>query len=516
MKDIKSVLNERYQRIVVLCVMAQFSFVTIHTVILNFVHNQNFSTISTAHFFLSQLVLIFALAALLYLHLKNVSPEPLILVSHWNTVKFWISLKQLFQLLAFCGNGVLYSALLGMISYRNQFGDYEMVTLLCGATLGLKFHILYNSKHLYALKFEPVQQLKVPLLKSKIWSTLGYALVTALKHLLQFFPAFIFVFIIIHWIMPVEKLPFFELTPTTMVQRLLGQHLFDSLSIAFTFTASMLTMLVICQTILTEGHSFVLANLGQAMDDVNEPLVRYLAHKDFKQLALASPKRRSELFAISAPGGHPHTWNAVSMAAIKTLRQFTSLLNPPQEKKITEAKLSPQKYNLDRNINIRLLSSTNNNVTMATSVIKSSSQPLPLKKSDLFLSSLLSSSFFQYLRNESADLKLEDAYSKSQPIEWALDGLSAILVASYKEDKYGVVQWSLSSTLITMLELYITLERLHNRKSRNGSQNNEQGLKAATSSAIYRIVSKFQFHLSPSDFSEEHWVKLNRFRNFCE
>lgn len=60
-------------------------------------------------------------------------------------------------------------------------------------------------------------------------------------------------------------------------------------------------------------------------------ILKFLALQDLALLSRHSPSRRSEVFSLSQPGGHPHNWNAVSKECLALLTDLTQRLSAYHE-----------------------------------------------------------------------------------------------------------------------------------------------------------------------------------------
>ncbi|XP_072275773.1 nucleoporin NDC1 [Pyxicephalus adspersus] len=63
----------------------------------------------------------------------------------------------------------------------------------------------------------------------------------------------------------------------------------------------------------------------------NSPLLKYLAFQDLVLLSQYSKIRRQEVFSLSQPGGHPHSWTAISKECLNVLSNLTARLVAHQE-----------------------------------------------------------------------------------------------------------------------------------------------------------------------------------------
>ncbi|XP_073645637.1 nucleoporin NDC1 isoform X3 [Tursiops truncatus] len=77
----------------------------------------------------------------------------------------------------------------------------------------------------------------------------------------------------------------------------------------------------------------------------NPPLIiKYLALQDLMLLSQYSPSRRQEVFSLSQPGGHPHSWTAISRECLNLLNDMTQKLVLYQEAAATNGRVMSSSY----------------------------------------------------------------------------------------------------------------------------------------------------------------------------
>ncbi|XP_062377058.1 nucleoporin NDC1 isoform X2 [Sardina pilchardus] len=138
----------------------------------------------------------------------------------------------------------------------------------------------------------------------------------------------------------------------------------------------------------------------------------------------------------------------------------------------------------------------------------------------------------QWLQNRKEQLPeatSQALFADSQAHIWALEGLSHLVVASYSEDRFGVVQTTLSSILSTMLVLQEAVDRhfkLPHASSKPLRSTCSMGestyktlrfaMRAALKTAIYRITNTFGEHLHAVQMSTDHRKRLQQFLEYKE
>ena len=63
----------------------------------------------------------------------------------------------------------------------------------------------------------------------------------------------------------------------------------------------------------------------------NDLCLQYHAYQDLWLLCQHSPRRRQVLFSLSQPGGHPHSWTAVSGQCLAMLNMVNTAIRNANE-----------------------------------------------------------------------------------------------------------------------------------------------------------------------------------------
>ncbi|XP_072367405.1 nucleoporin NDC1 isoform X2 [Scyliorhinus torazame] len=134
-----------------------------------------------------------------------------------------------------------------------------------------------------------------------------------------------------------------------------------------------------------------------------------------------------------------------------------------------------------------------------------------------------------YLFKKLPEASSQALFANSQAHIWALEGLSHLVAASYIEDRYGVVQTTLSSILCAMLSLQEAVDRHFKLPHASSKPARSTGtlidssyktlrfaLRASLKTAIYRITTTFGEHLKAVQLSPEHRKRLQQFLEYKE
>ncbi|XP_058462645.1 nucleoporin Ndc1-like [Malaya genurostris] len=243
--------------------------------------------------------------------------------------------------------------------------------------------------------------------------------------------------------------------------------------------------------------------------------------------------RRSRLYALSIPGGHPYNWRLVSGECIRLIRHFSAELSKSIEAASSQArpevnKLRPtasgdaekilmKQYN--ESYGIRSLSS------FAESATDPASKPQPSnicqtvdRRLDVLRSMLCSIPGIYYLFGEPKTAK--PCYllaSQSQQIVWVSQALASLAAHSIAEDQFGVVQDDLPSIIRTLLHLKQTVDKVGSiQLDVKKVDRNYLALRAAIRRSLYRITYAFADYLIDIVLEPNDIKALQGFINYRE
>lgn len=259
--------------------------------------------------------------------------------------------------------------------------------------------------------------------------------------------------------------------------------------------------------------------LVQALANTNVPIVRQLAALDLYTLANFCDLycRRSQIYMLSIPGGHPYNWNSLSAQCISLINAYNDELatsiknikNTPVHTKYNNNHLSNQgqymksfssnllttpstefrsstpttatemaekvrnrQYNESCGIRNMLSPTVNgNNNEQLLSPIKPVPDPcahfnqtvdMIQQRIQAVKIAILKLPGVNYLfgTSETAQLRALLTISKAEEIGWIVQGLSSLAVHSLHEDRYGVVQINLPEIISTLLQLRETINNI--------------------------------------------------------
>ncbi|XP_035220458.1 nucleoporin NDC1-like isoform X2 [Stegodyphus dumicola] len=378
----------------------------------------------------------------------------------------------------------------------NDFENYFVYGHGCYS--GIMFSLKYFICNLYLVKFTLEQESKVQQITSRITELLKDSVTCVLKS--------------IHWyyLLFIIFRPFLQnIFSVVGVQMSSSEYLIYSLIQPKLFLISLITGVVIffnwslylCIFNACAAERYVFAIdapvkgdrklLSKELTCSDFDLLRYLAVLDLRLLAQYDSKRRQQIFAISHPGGHAHNWRALSDICISSVQNFVYKLNEYSViAAASESKIIPPK-------GLTTIQEKIKNLT--------SEKQLPSFSDQVFLY-FRKKAAVAYFFDELPNTKLMKLFASSEPLIWIIEALGFLVTASYTEDKYGVVQKSLSKIICLFLDLKMAEEKLpiglvgirtyiRDPQGRYDHIHQRLNLKTAVNNSLHRIAITFKYDI---------------------
>lgn len=273
-----------------------------------------------------------------------------------------------------------------------------------------------------------------------------------------------------------------------------------------------------------EGNTLTLSD---ALSLSKFQITQQLAARDLYILADSpSNLRRKQFYSLSVPGGHPHNWKLMVQKSLEIINKFSDELTATLDSINKSRNNNNVRSNFNQPLyqfyeNKRIVRDTNqfNGVrSLAASQMKY--EPAPVEKKQDILSrltqKLFSYKFIFFVFGEVEGNKFDFLFSEnSQTIEWLVQGISAIVARSVKEDSYGVVQHDVKQILKSMIKLKTLLDKVGTVNS-IAKDRNFLSLKAAVRRSLYRIVNEFSRFFDDLMLDSEDVKALYSFVTFKE
>lgn len=509
-----------------------------------------------------------------YLHVRNYSVQQSVPITRLQALWNFLHPQRLIHLIILSLSGCLFifclTQLLGgeIANLEDQCnGDdcstsgingQHLFVLLYGIYCGGVYSFKYFRNGWYLVKCPVIQQTKFLTIKSSISEILTDSVLQVLKNLHWYYALyFIFGSYPKHWLSVIigtensSVSSFNEIFNLTLLVTTIG----CGTTLYFIWNLY-LNLFNVC---ITERHEFsVTATVESEKDKVlpkaiaysDFDILKYLAFQDLKVLSQNSPLRRSQLFCISQPGGHPYLWEAVSSVCITNLENFLCKLNelstssmtntakaPTTQTPFIGTPLSPSRSGLT--VTSPFTSPGSVSYAPAQKIYFSPINPGLITDSGIGIANYFMTSLKKiqeairkkpvvcYFLNEIQDSKARRLFSSCQPVIWMIEALSFLITASYKEDRYGVVQRSFPQILCLLIDLKLSEEKLQlgtisvRRYGKESSSLQKEtlfrhSLKSVLNSALYRIVITFKKHISGIHVPEEYQRHIKRYMDFKE
>lgn len=261
-------------------------------------------------------------------------------------------------------------------------------------------------------------------------------------------------------------------------------------------------------------------SLVEALALDNLPIAKHLASWDlFRLSSSAVSGRRQQIFSLSSPGNHPHTWKNLSAQCLviinvyvdelkKSLTKISNLKNPipgvrlcADNATLNAQKLLIRQYNQSCSIRRMMLDEP------VPSKPQTPQQENIIETIKKFIEQTIKNTLsaipgLLFMFGEPDGAKTKFLINNSQEVLLVTQGLAGICAISITEDKYGVVQGELGKILKALLNLKHELDKLSNVNI-NGRKldKNYFILKSAVKKSLYRICTVFGDYLS--DIIEE-------------
>lgn len=517
--------------------------------------------------------------------------------------------------------------------------EYHLFLLLAGTFIGYSHSLVGVVHNMNYVSFHTVQQYKYLCFKGNLPSVLKCSATQALYSIRNYIVLYFFLgYIPKAWICNTLDLQLnSSVHSLDTLAGLLDLSLLYHLWISGTFLLfSWYITVLLLRIFVTEVYSFPVQStfteeahqcLPKVISGKQPMILKFLALQDLALLSQHSPSRRSEVFSLSQPGGHPHNWNAISKECLSLLTDLTQRLVAHHDTVATNGRVKSQSTGSSKTSTSSESSVTSGTEDVKTprpsafirtpgSVFMSSSvgglrgpltapftpdldspfaspalrhlssardpsspwygsvqsphvmrrgpklwsastdsllndsppaSPAPEPSTTQaapkpsFLSQFLQNrkeqvtnflakrGMIMYLFNKLPEASSQALFADSQSHIWALEGLSHLVVASYSEDNFGVVQTSLPSILSTMLVLQEAVDRhfklphASSKAARSPCSIGDSSyktlrfaLRATLKTAIYRITTTFREHLNAVKMSAEHRKRLQQFLEYKE
>uniref|UniRef100_A0A1B6JQP8 Nucleoporin NDC1 n=1 Tax=Homalodisca liturata TaxID=320908 RepID=A0A1B6JQP8_9HEMI len=335
--------------------------------------------------------------------------------------------------------------------------------------------------------------------------------------------------------------PIDSITGLMNINLVLSLWLFSSI-----FIVALQMMELLFNVYLTEHCSFPITlatspsqncmSLIDALKKSNIPIVHHLGYLDLFILSAKCQQKREEIFTLSHPGGHPHSWNGIFLECTNLVKQFTSDLNQTlKEATSTEKEVAKPLAEEVTNFhfhshNMRKLASPMGNTDIVN--VKPKEYQSGVEIAFLYvqnwlitkLQQLYKKPYVAYFFLESPTSRINYLLCQCQPVIWAVESLAFLAAASLTEDRYGIVQQDLSEIITLIITLKQVLDKLFKqnlivKKSFPNDPLDVQMkylLRSSVKRSLYRISVNFGPYIRDLKLPVDVEVQMNHFIAFKE
>merc|ERR1719341_1013476 len=282
---------------------------------------------------------------------------------------------------------------------------------------------------------------------------------------------------------------------------------FFSLSL-FAAALSLTTLVIIVNTTRLKVFSiFLTAPLpSQPLEQLipslspSSPLLNLLSLQYLARLTSTSSSARSTIFSLSQPGGHPHSWQAVSQACLETVDSISSSISNLSSPKPPPASTPAPKPQLQQitSPNMRRLAPSTG-AKLEDVPVPPTSSPASQMVSNIssMLDSVKKQPGLALLFKVQPDAGLRTIFCQSQAAIWSVDVLSHLVANSITEDQKMLGPRKIGGMVDEDIKL-------------------KHELKAAIKAGLYRIAIQFGEHIQAVPLSRELSAKMVNYQKLLE
>lgn len=344
--------------------------------------------------------------------------------------------------------------------------------------------------------------------------------------------------------------PRIESVPLNSIQGLMNIHLLFTLWLfSSIFIVALQVMELLFNVYLTEHSAFPhtvsmlppgsCLCLLDALKMSNVPIIQHLGYLDLFTLSSKCSQRRAEIFALSHPGGHPHSWNSIFQECTSLINTFTNDLNKALAQPLNletngATKKTEQNPELGgfhfHSHNVRKLASPLNKTVLngINSYERNSAVEIAFNNLKMWFNSKLDhfmkKVYISYFFAESPDSRINYLLRQSQPLIWAVQSLSFLTSASLTEDHYGIVQTDLGEVITIIVNLKQALDKLFKQnlliKKSFANDTSEIQMKyllrTSVKRSLYKISVTFGPYIKDLSLPVDIEMQMNNFITFKE
>lgn len=429
--------------------------------------------------------------------------------------------------------------------------ECKLFLMLGGLWLGVYYFIndfMFGSR---SLSFPLIQQYKLYRIKAALKQSIKKSLKTSAVPVALYVSMYFFYGGVVRAkiIGMLSLSPRTENVPLNSIQGLMNIHLLSTLWLfSSIFIVALQVMELLFNVYLTEHsvfpHTVTMLkprsglSLLDSLKMSNVPIIQHLGYLDLFTLSSKCSQRRAEIFTLSHPGGHPHSWNSIFKECSSLIKTFTVDLNKaleqtsnPDTKEVKKPDQMPEVGSFHfHSHSIRKLASPLNKsvVNVVNSYECHSAVEIAFNNLKKWLNSKLDQFmkkiYISYFFTESIDSRINYLLLQSQPLIWAVQSLSFLTSASLTEDHYGIIQKDLGEVIMIIVNLKHALDKLFKQnlivKKTFANDPSEIQMKyllrSSVKRSLYNISITFGPYIKDLGLPVDIEMQMNNFISFKE
>lgn len=286
------------------------------------------------------------------------------------------------------------------------------------------------------------------------------------------------------------------------------------MKIAFLINVSHTINWLIYEIYMTEIYRFNIQSnvhspfcLPTSMSLNSYSYIQTLALIDFADLSIYSKTKRKQLFNLSYTNSKPVNWNKVSGEALNAIKNFMEIFNFDDmlHGKVSNLPETPTRFSSNVLRRVTITSPLREeNINSFKSPTKQQQQPKEPQTTipNVFIQKLLGylkkQRVFSHVYKKNTNYKTKQLFVDSFIVINALKGLSNMVMVSFSEDEYGIVQQTLTDIIHTFISLQKILEKFNTTTS--STSISFKILQKSDTNKIELLMQKLTFILNESMF----------------
>lgn len=422
--------------------------------------------------------------------------------------------------------------------------EENVFLIICGLWTGLYYFLRFDINSEKQLQFPVVQQVKFLELRSQLPYTIRESFKLSVVPVFYFIPLYYWIG---DWVCSIfQAVMKVKLESSlTSISGLFSIPLFlNAFIMSGIYILLIRILLLVMQIHLYEHYSFSLIKqnnpneilLSCALSQQSIPIIQYLAFYDLFVISTNKKSLRWQIFALSQPGGHPHTWNSILFESLKIMNHLIGQIEEIYDVPVVEPKPPP----VPKHIHMRHITERDRQILCGPVPLSPPCKlrnlnvpqqkvlvPEPKSLADelwnklyLVYGEVCNHPLIKFFFAPKPDARIRFLISNSQPIVWATQSISELAAKALTEDQFGIVLKDLPVIINTLLQLKTSLDKTGNFQKKFQKRDFDFCMKAALKSAVkrslYKIAIAYSYYLTELPLPPENLQSMQNFVSFRE